>query len=390
MQFENGLPSANNNELETDTSTWGIYPDPTTFNVVNAFDNSTNDYSAQDVGLDGLNSEAEQTFFATWLDGLSTALEPDALAQYQNDPSADDFRYFRDPVAQANEEDILERYQFFSRYEGNSNTQQPDGYPITSTTIPNTEDINEDLTLGTIESYYQYEIPMTKADLSPENIGKGYLRTFWKRCPRPTARANSAPSSGTSSKSRCGSTSVRTMASAISVPSASCGCSCRVWSEPVTLRFARIELVRGEWRRYEQSLAGLQELEVDDPTGTQFALSAVNLEENGVRQPVPYVIPPGINQEIDPSNLNQRRLNEQSLSLEVCGLEDGDARAAYRNINFDMRMYERLQDVCPRRSGKTRRNAERGGRERVRAFGKRLRPELLRVRDSAEAHAHRR
>ena len=141
LQFENGLPSANNNELETDTSTWGIYPDPTTFNVVNAFDNSTNDYSAQDVGLDGLNSEAEQTFFATWLNGLSTALEPDAFAQYQNDPSADDFRYFRDPVAQANEEDILERYQFFSRYEGNSNTQQPDGYPITSTTIPNTEDI---------------------------------------------------------------------------------------------------------------------------------------------------------------------------------------------------------------------------------------------------------
>ena len=56
LEFENGLPSANNAELETDTSTWGIYPDPTTFNVVNAFDNSTNDYSSQDVGLDGLNS----------------------------------------------------------------------------------------------------------------------------------------------------------------------------------------------------------------------------------------------------------------------------------------------------------------------------------------------
>ncbi len=31
------------------------------------------------------------------------------------------------------------------------------------------------------------------------------------------------------------------------------------------------------------------------------------------------------------------------LQLEVCGLEDGDARAAYRNINFDMRMYKRLR-----------------------------------------------
>ncbi|HBS20327.1 MAG TPA: cell surface protein SprA, partial [Flavobacteriales bacterium] len=343
LEFENGLPSANNTELETDTSAWGVYPDPTTFNVVNAFDNSTNDYSLQDVGLDGLNSENERTFFASWLDGLEADLNPDALAQYQNDPSADDFRYFRDPVAQQNGEDILERYQFFSRYEGNSNTQQPYGYPITSTTIPNTEDINEDLTLGTIESYYQYEIPLTLSDLAPENVGKGYLADVLETVSKTNGAGEQRPIKWYQFK-----IPVREYQQAYN------GISdfrsirfmrmfMQGWSEPVTLRFGRIELVRGEWRRYEQSLAGLQELEVDDPTGTQFALSAVNLEENGVRQPVPYVIPPGINQEIDPSNLNQRRLNEQSLALDVCGLDDGDARAAYRNINFDMRMYERLK-----------------------------------------------
>ncbi|MGB2228001.1 MAG: cell surface protein SprA, partial [Flavobacteriales bacterium] len=342
LEFENGLPSANN-ELETDTSTWGVYPDPTTFNVVNAFDNSTNDYSVQDVGLDGLNSDAERTFFASWLDGLETDLAPDAFAQYQSDPSADDFRYFRDPIAQENEEDILERYQFFSRYEGNSNTQQPNGYPITQTTIPNTEDINEDLTLGTIESYYQYEIPMAPADLTSDNIGKGYLADILETVSKTNGSAEQRPIKWYQFKIPVKEyqqafngisdfRSIRFMRMFM-----------QGWKEPVTLRFARIELVRGEWRRYEQSLAGLQEVEVDDPTGTQFALTAVNLEENGVRQPVPYVIPPGINQEIDPSNLNQRRLNEQSLALEVCGLEDGDARAAYRNINFDMRMYERLK-----------------------------------------------
>ena len=343
LEFENGLPSANNTELETDTSAWGVYPDPTTFNVVNAFDNSTNDYSLQDVGLDGLNSENERIFFASWLDGLQEDLNPDALSAYQNDPSADDFRYFRDPGAQANGEDILERYQFFSRYEGNSNTQQPYGYPITSTTIPNTEDINEDLTLGTIESYYQYEIPMSVSDLSAENVGQGYLADVLETVSKTNGAGEQRPIKWYQFK-----IPVREYQQAYN------GISdfrsirfmrmfMQGWSEPVTLRFARIELVRGEWRRYEQSLAGLQELEVDDPTGTQFALSAVNLEENGVRQPVPYVIPPGINQEIDPSNLNQRRLNEQSLALDVCGLEDGDARAAYRNINFDMRMYERLK-----------------------------------------------
>jgi len=343
LEFENGLPSANNTELDTDTSTWGIYPDPTTFNVVNAFDNSTNDYSLQDVGLDGLNSAAERQFFASWLSSLEPELTPEALALFEADPSADDFRYFRDPVAQANEEDILQRYRFFSRYEGNSNTQQPDGYPITATTIPNTEDINEDLTLGTIESYYQYEIPLTRSDLAPENIGKGYLSDILETVSKTNGAGEQRPIKWYQFKIpvkeyQAAFNGISDFRSIRFMRMFMTG-----WNEEVTLRFARMELVRGEWRRYEQSLAGIQEVEVEDPTGTQFALTAVNLEENGVRQPVPYVIPPGINQEIDPSNLNQRRLNEQSLALEVCGLEDGDARAAYRNINFDMRMYERLR-----------------------------------------------
>ena len=219
LEFENGLPSANNTELETDTSSWGIYPDPTTFNVVNAFDNSTNDYALQDVGLDGLNSSAERQFFGDWLASLESTLSPDALAAYNADPSADDFRYFRTPEAQAAEEDVLERYQFFSRYEGNSNTQQPYGYPITATTIPNTEDINEDLTLGTIESYYQYRIPLTPEDLAVETWARDTWRTCWKQSPSPKGMPwSNAPSSGTSSRFRSRISKRRTLkgASAIS------------------------------------------------------------------------------------------------------------------------------------------------------------------------------
>ena len=67
------------------------------------------------------------------------------------------------------------------------------------------------------------------------------------------------------------------------------------------------------------------------------------MEENGYRQPINYVVPPGIIREINVATANQAQLNEQSLQLEICGLEDGDARAAYRNINFDMRMYKRLR-----------------------------------------------
>ena len=98
------------------------------------------------MGLDGLNSQEEQEFFGDWLSGLEGQLEPDAYDAYRADPSADDFRYFRDPVAQANEENVLERYRFFNGYEGNP-ARRNRGYPIASTTLPNTEDLNEDLTL---------------------------------------------------------------------------------------------------------------------------------------------------------------------------------------------------------------------------------------------------
>ncbi|MBL6865457.1 MAG: cell surface protein SprA, partial [Flavobacteriales bacterium] len=54
LSYENGLPSSNNPDLPTLEGVWGVYPDPTTFNVVNAFDNTSGSYDLQDVGLDGM------------------------------------------------------------------------------------------------------------------------------------------------------------------------------------------------------------------------------------------------------------------------------------------------------------------------------------------------
>ncbi|NNE55960.1 MAG: hypothetical protein HKN32_08075, partial [Flavobacteriales bacterium] len=67
------------------------------------------------------------------------------------------------------------RYKWYNGYEGNSNTAAPDGFPITATTIPNTEDINQDLTLNTIESYYQYKVSLRQNDLGPNNVGSNYM-----------------------------------------------------------------------------------------------------------------------------------------------------------------------------------------------------------------------
>lgn len=342
LGYENGLPSENNPDLPTLTSVWGTYPDPSTFNVVNAFDNSTGSYALQDVGLDGLPDAEEQGFFGEWLSDLAQFLNPDAYSAYQEDPSGDNFAYFRNPDAQAAELDILERYKRFNGYEGNSNTDAPDGYPITATTIPNTEDINQDITLSTIESYYQYQVSLRPADLGEGAIGRNYITdSFVQSVQTPNGDTRSVRWYQFKIPVREFDRKVGGITDFRSIRFIRM--FMKGWAEPVTLRFARLELIRGEWRRYLESLAGPQEIEPDDPSETTFAISAVNIEENGNRDPVPYVTPPGILREVDVGTANQRRLNEQSLELAVCGLEDGDARGAYRNINFDMRMYKRLK-----------------------------------------------
>ncbi len=74
-----------------------------------------------------------------------------------------------------------------------------------------------------------------------------------------------------------------------------------------------------------------------------FEVAAVNIEENGNRTPINYVLPPDINQEIDVASANLRNLNEQSLQMKTCNLRDGDARASFRNVSFDIRSYKKLR-----------------------------------------------
>lgn len=341
LSFENGYPNENNN-LPVLQSTWGLYPDPSTFNVVSAFDNSTGNYSRQDIGIDGLDNAAEQSFFGAWLSEIQGSLNADAYSRYAADPSGDNFRYFRSTQSDSEGLNTVQRYKRFNGYEGNSNTSAPDGYPITATTIPNTEDINQDITLNTIESYFQYRVSLRPQDMGENNIGRNYItdsfettkttangeerRIRWYQFKIPVrdweARYGNIPDFR----------SIRYIRMFL-----------KNFNEEVTLRFARLELVRGEWRKYYESLAGPNELEPNDEDPVIFNIAAVNIEENGNREPVPYVVPPGIIREQDVASANLRNMNEQSLSFEVCNLQDGDARAAYRNVNFDMRQYKRLR-----------------------------------------------
>jgi len=118
------------------------------------------------------------------------------------------------------------------------------------------------------------------------------------------------------------------------------------FNEKVVLRFARLDLIRGEWRQYTKTLLNPGDYIGNDDDETTFIVGAVNVEENSEKTPVNYIIPPGIDRELNPNpstGATLRQLNEQSLSLNVCNLKDGDARAAFKVMDQDLRRYKRLK-----------------------------------------------
>ena len=111
------------------------------------------------------------------------------------------------------------------------------------------------------------------------------------------------------------------------------------FKEVTHLRFATLELVRGEWRPYAFNLNNRG----DEPAEGELDISVVNIEENAGREPVNYVLPPGVSRIVDPGQSQITQLNEQSMSLKVVDLDAGDARGVYRNTSLDLRNYKRLQ-----------------------------------------------
>ena len=105
------------------------------------------------------------------------------------------------------------------------------------------------------------------------------------------------------------------------------------FKHPIVLRFGTLDLVRGEWRVYEQNLDNSSA-----STGT-LQVSAVNIEENNDKTPVNYVLPPGISREQDPTQPQLVESNEQALSMTVNNLASGESKAVYKNTSIDMRQY---------------------------------------------------
>jgi cell surface protein SprA len=343
--YENGLPTTAVVE-NVDTTIWGRVPSLQA--LVEAFNNDPQSRQFQDVGYDGLSDEDENSFFAqTFLDVIRQQFGTQSQA-YQKaiaDPSADNYQYFRGGNLDNDSRysSVLERYKNYNGPEGNSPTdaQNPEAYPTSATSMPNVEDINRDNTLSEAERYFQYRI---KLDPDKMQIGENFIADIHKAVSVPldnggTVDVNwyqfripiSQPEKvvGNIEDFR----SIRFMRMFM-----------RGFEKPIVLRFATLELVRGEWRKYRQNLQAPGEYIVSDGANeTKYDISAVNVEENGRRSPVPYVIPPGIEQEINFGTTSLVRLNEQAMQMTIDQLMDGDARAAFKTTDFDFRQYKRLR-----------------------------------------------
>lgn len=335
--YESGLPVDGNQQYFTET-VWGRVPNNST-SVTYAFNNEGNARQAQDVGLNGLNSDQEQSYptYVKYLDEIRGKVNAQVFDSIQADPAGDDYHYYRGTDFDRQKTSILDRYKRINLPEGNSPDSQhsPESYETAYKTTPDVEDINQDYTLNEYEKYYQYHISIRPEDLV---VGRNHIAD--KRVASVKLR-NGATENCTwylfripldSYEQKVGTindfTSIRFMRMFLTG-----------FEQPVILRFATLDLVKGDWRHYQQAL-----YQGEAPaTSGSLTVSTVNIEENGDKAPVNYVLPPGISRNTDPSQPQVTEENEQALSLTAENLAPADARAIYKNCKYDMRQYKHLQ-----------------------------------------------
>ena len=331
--YESGMPVDGSQSFVT--TQWGKVPTQAT--VTYSFASAKGARAMQDVGFNGLNDTEEQAF-TSYQDFLNAAKAKVNTAVYDsiwNDPAADNYHYFRGSDLDRIEAPILQRYKYINNPQGNSpdNDSRTEGYDTSYKTTPDVEDINQDYTLNEYEKYYQYHISIRPEDLV---VGRNYVVD--KREVSPQLRNNNTeqvtwyqfriPLSDFEKK--VGGindfTSIRFMRMFLTG-----------FKRPIVLRFGNLDLVRGEWRVYNQVL---------DATAAQtgkLTMSAVNIEENNDKQPVNYVLPPGISRAQDPTQPQLVESNEQALALNVEQLGHNESKAVYKNTTLDLRQYRRMQ-----------------------------------------------
>ena len=342
---ENGLPKNKTPQQQelADSTIWGKVPRAPVINY--AFDADPTVRLTQDIGLDGLDDNEERNFFENGYLQKLAAKFGTASAVYQQalqDPSNDNYHYYLGTDYDNKQLNVIDRYKQFNRHQGNSPTvdQSPEQYPTAATNVPDNEDLNRDYTVNDVEAYFQYKIEISRDAFV---IGRNYVTD--------TLTANARFINGNYAPEKWYQLKIPVREFERKVGDISDFKSIRFirmfmhgFSEPTNMRFASLQLVRADWRKYLNSLETGGEHKPIDPTdNTQFVVSTVNIEKNSKRVPIPYTMPPGILREIDFSSPNPIQQNEQALSVLTCNLKDGDARAVFKNTTVDLRQYGNLR-----------------------------------------------
>ncbi len=329
--FENGMPADGIvTDGNTNTSTWGR---TTTLQfLTNAFDNTTSSRDNQDIGLDGVNSETEfnDTLYTEFKQRVAL-LPPQIRQEIEADISGDDFTYFLNAAKDAENQQIVERYQDFNHMENNSPvaTDASQSFIPSGSNFPENEDLNIDNTISDLEEYYEYSIDLNPSALvvGNQNIEDKVTNTIngdqvaWYLFRIPVRQPDRKQGSIEGFKS------IRYMRMYMTG-----------FTKPVVLRMADFHLVGSQWRRFNESLEETGFFEDRDNQDPRFTISVVSVEKNPG-----YVVPPGFQRDRDNTSTLERRLNEQSIELCVVDLPDRDAKAVFKNVDFDLINYGRIK-----------------------------------------------
>ena len=334
--YESGMPVDGDRSQLTQTA-WGWVPNQNA--VTYAFNTTSDSRRLQDIGFNGLTSEEERSFgpYAKFLQEVRSRVRPEVYDSILQSPSADKYHYYRGTDFDEQRTSILDRYKFINNPNGNSVAAEasPERYSTAYKTTPDVEDINQDYTLNEYEKFYQYRV-----QIRPEAMQVGQNYIVDSRTINAKTRDGKTPETKwylfripiEQYERRFGNisdfSSIRFMRMFM-----------MGFNQPAVLRLATLNLVRGEWRDYEQPLytTGL------GGQSGQMVVSAVNFEENNEKSPVNYVLPPGISRSLEPGQEQVLENNEQALSLTIKDLSSGDARAVYKNTQLDLRRYKHLQ-----------------------------------------------
>lgn len=288
--FEHGLP-VDKNESKTETTVWGRVPK--TQSTVTAFDNTPGSRLVQDVGLNGLSTEDEFKFptYSDYVEKVKAKVNGAARQRMENDkfsplndPAGDNYSFYKSTDYDEAGADIITRYKRYNGTEGNSPdaSNVTEDYTTTATSLPDVEDVNNDNTLNEYEKYFQYKVAIKRDSMV---IGHNYITdsytstvdlkngtsedVTWYQFKIPIREYQNPIGNIRNFKS------IRFMRMFMTG-----------FEKETHLRFATLDLVRGEWRSYTKDLYPVGKLPV---SSGELDVQAINIEENSEKTPVNYL-----------------------------------------------------------------------------------------------------